>query len=218
MKPLKTKSLTMIEERLQDIDPETMRARVLESARAFKTSWLDLGQILYTVWTDKLFKDWGYSSFEGYTRKEIGIKKQTALKLLKSYEFLEKEEPAYLRAQYTGKGDASRLPALEAIDMLRRAARRKDLDREDIASLKKNVLEEGREVGEARKDLTALIRQREELAPDEARQKKRIALLRRFLSSLKAVIEEARVLKMLPAKTIKDADKLIADITKEIPH
>ncbi|MFH0840129.1 MAG: hypothetical protein V1883_03840, partial [Candidatus Omnitrophota bacterium] len=82
---LRTKSIEKIEQKMQDMDENSLRYQILEKVKNFKISWISLGQALYSVWKDKLYKEWGYMTFEAYTAKEIGIKKQTAMKLLRSY-------------------------------------------------------------------------------------------------------------------------------------
>jgi len=67
---------------------ELLRGQLVDLAKNFKTSWVQLGQALYPVWKDKLFFGWGHDKFEQYTQKELGLKKTTALKLLKTYFFV----------------------------------------------------------------------------------------------------------------------------------
>jgi len=207
-----------LEERIASTDPASLRHQVLKNVKGFKTSWIELGQSLYTVWKDKLYKDWGYTKFEAYTAKEIGIRKQTALKLLRSYLFLEKKEPHYLTKEYSAKADAALVPTYESIDALRLANNKKQLDRMDYENIKKNVLEKGKDAREVKKDLTALIRQREELLPEEAWQKKRLSLLKRSLSLLKSLKEEIKLAKVFSAQVPKDIDKLISKLESEMPH
>ena len=76
---MKTKSLERLEEKMTGIEEGSIRYRVLQSAKNFKTSWIDLGQALYSVWKDKSYKGWGYMTFDAYSQKEIGIKKATAI-------------------------------------------------------------------------------------------------------------------------------------------
>jgi len=216
METLKTKSLKGIEEKMESLDKGSLRYQILESAKNFKTSWVQLGQALYAVWKDKLYKEWSYSSFDAYTAREIGIKKQTALKLLRSYYFLEKEEPQYLRKDYAQTSSVAGLPNYESIDLLRRAKDRRVLDNEDYASLKKAIFEKGQDAGQIRKDLTVLMRQREELEPDEARRKRKFAVLKRFLGILKSLKEEAEASKLLPSPLIKEASELIKKLEAEI--
>lgn len=209
MEAAKTKSLRNIEEKMQDLDQNSLRYHVLESAKDFKTSWVELGRSLYSVWKDKMFKVWGYSTFEAYTGREIGIRKQTAMKLLKSYYFLEKEEPQYLKQDYVGSADAAKVPSYESVDALRLAKAKKELDEEDYAQLKSGVFEKGRDAREVKKDLTALIRQRQELDPQEAQEKRKYSTVKRLLGVLKSLKQEAETLKLLPAPLVKETAALI---------
>ena len=216
MERLKTKSLKNIEERMEGLDTSSLRYQILQSTKEFKTSWLNLGRALYSAWKDKLYKEWGYNKFEVYTSREIGIRKQTALKLLRSYYFLEKEEPQYLKSDYVESAQAAKIPGYESIDVLRLAKNKKMLDSQDYLNLKKEIFEQGKDYHEARRDLTAIIRQKEELGPEEAWQKKKMTTLRKFLSTLKSLKEEIETSKLLPLTFAKEAASLIKKIEAEI--
>ncbi|MFH1857087.1 MAG: hypothetical protein ABH836_07705 [Candidatus Omnitrophota bacterium] len=205
-----------IEATLDSADGNALRQRVLESAKKFKTSWIELAQALYTVWKDKLYKGWGYNTFDAYTSKEIGINKQTAMKLLRSYFFLEKEEPLYLKEDYNNSAQAASIPTYEAVDVLRRAQKRNLLDNSDYDDLKEKVLKKGQGASEVKKDLTALIRQREELEPEEAKRKREISTLKRFLSTLKSLKRDIVFLKLLPGNVLEKIDDLIVKIEDRI--
>lgn len=212
---VKTKSLENIEERMEQLDKNSFRYRVLGSAKNFKTSWIELGRALYTVFKDKLYKEWGFINFDTYTAREIGIRKQTAMKLLRSYYFLEKEEPMYLKEDYTHSQNVALVPSLESVDVLR-LAKNKKLDEEDYLEIKKQIFQKGRDTREVKKDLTALIRQRVELEPEEARKKRKVATLKRFLSTLKALKQELEINKLLPALILKEADSLIKKLEAQL--
>jgi len=216
MQNIKTKSIRVIEDKISALDGESIRRSILESAKGFKTSWISFGQALYTVWKDKLYKEWGYDKFETYTAKEIGIRKQTAIKLLRSYCFLEKEDPLYLKKDYNDETDTALVPTYESVDVLRLAHNKRGLDKEDYAKIKRSVLEMGKDPSAAKKDLTALMRQREELEPEEVWQKKRATLIRRFLTTLKSLVSQARASNMLSAKAIDDTQKIIDRIEAEV--
>lgn len=215
MSRIKTKSIENIERRMDGIDSKSLRYQVLQNVKDFKTSWIGLGQALYTVWKDKLYKEWGYNQFDTYTSKEIGVRKATAMKLLKSYYFLEKEEPKYL-----GKNPEditpAKVPSYETVDALRLASKRKDIDRADYVRMKENVLESGKDTRDVRAALTQLIKKREELEPEEARAKRRMAVIKRLISLLKSVRQEIKITKLLPVEIIKDADRLINKLESEI--
>ena len=221
MARLTTKSLAGIEQRLEEIDEGSIRHRILRSAKSFKVSWIDLGQALYTVWKDKLYREWDYATFEAYTAKELGVKKATALKLLKSYYFLEKEEPVYLQkeqaaAASTEASDVASVPSYESVNLLRLAKNKKTLDDDEYRGLKKDVFESGKDAGELRRSLAGLMRQREELEPEEARRKKRAAVLKRLVSTLKTLKTDIERSKLLPAALLKETASLIAKIEAEL--
>ncbi|MCX5678247.1 MAG: hypothetical protein NTY76_03970 [Candidatus Omnitrophica bacterium] len=216
MTKLTTKSLESISSKMEGIDKSSVRYRILQSAKNFKTSWMDLGQSLYAAWKDKLYKEWGYMTFEAYTGKEIGIKKATAMKLLKSYYFLEKEEPIYLQKENSDPVNASSVPSYESVNLLRLAKDKKKLDGVDYAALKKDVFAHGKDASEVRRSLTSIIKQREEMDPDEARIQKRLSTLKRSLATLKALKRDLEISKMLPAAVIKDISSIIVKIESEI--
>lgn len=157
-----TKLLDSLEQKMKDLDENSIRYHILQNAKDFKTSWIELGRALYTVSKDKLYKEWGYGSFDIYTQREIGIRKETAVKLLRSYYFLEKEEPDYLKKEYVESNPPNAIPSYESVDVLRQAKNKK-VDEDDDAAIKREVFENGKDAREIKKDLTAMIRQRDEL-------------------------------------------------------
>ena len=59
---------------------------------------------------------------------------------------------------------------------------------------------------EAKKDLTAFIRKRQELLPEQAQSKRKFATLNRLLGSLKALKRETEALKLLSAPLVRELD------------
>lgn len=216
MSNLRTRSLEAIEDKMKGIDTESLRYQILNNAKNFKTSWIDLGQALYTVWKDKLYKDWGFLTFDAYSSKEIGIRKNTALKLLKTYYFLEKEEPRVLDKGYAETKDASEVPSYESLDVLRLAKKKQLLDEDDYRRFKNDVLEKGRDAREVKKDLTALMKQREEIEPEEARKRKREATIKRLLTTLRSLKAEIEITKVLPSDVLKQTKTLIDRVEAEL--
>jgi len=213
---MKTKSIIELERKISSVEGDDMRKNILEAAKGFKTSWISFGQALYAVWKDRLYKQWGYDKFETYTLKEMGIRKQTAIKLLRSYSFLEKEDPLYLNCQYNAETDTALVPTYEAVDVLRLAKNKKGLDSFSYAAIRKSVLELGKDPSSVKKDLTALMKQQQDIEPEEAWLKKRTVILKRFVTTLKAIIAEARASNMISIKVINDAEKIADTIELEI--
>ncbi len=213
---MKTKSLERIEEKMGSVEEDSIRFRALRGAKNFKSSWIELGQALYSVWKDKAYKEWGYITFDAYTQKEIGIKKSTAMKLLKSYYFLEKEEPAYLDKEYSLTKSPATVPNYESVNLLRLAKDKNALDKDDYQRFKKDVLETGKDSGQVKRDITALMRQREELTPDQARQRHKMSVVKRIISTLKSLKTDAESRKFLPANLVKELAVLVGKLEKEI--
>ena len=216
MPPNVSKALKNIEAKMENLDINSLRYHILESAKNFKCSWIELGRSLYSVWKDKMYKEWGYVSFDVYVSREIGIRKQTAMKLLKSYYFLEKEEPQYLKNEYAVSTPPAHLPSYESVNLLRQAKNNKGLDENDYRDLKKEIFEKGRDAQELKKNLGVIIRSRQELDPEEAEEKKRRTVLKRLLGQLRLLKQEVAVLKLLSGPLIKDLDNLIKNIDQEI--
>jgi hypothetical protein len=193
MNETKNKSLKNIEEKMVGLDSGSLRYHILESAKNFKRSWIELGRSLYSVWKDKMYKEWGYVNFDIYVSREIGIRKQTAMKLLKSYYFLEKEEPQYLKADYADASKAAQIPSYESVDILRQAKNKKVLDEDDYNNLKKEIFEKGRDAQELKKNLGVIIRSRQELEPQAAQEKRKMATLRRLMGQLRMLKQEVEV-------------------------
>ena len=186
-----------------------LREEVKRTAKEFKAGWVGLGRVLHEVQKNRLFREWGYDTFEAYVKNEIGIKKTTALKLLRSYYFLEKEEPDYLNADYRKETSATKVPEYEAIDVLRRVKEKEDIDKGDYSKIRKSVFNDGVSATDVRKEITALMKQREERDPEEVHEKKRLSTLRRFISILKSLKQEIALNKSLPREVIQKIESLI---------
>ncbi|MDD3296924.1 MAG: hypothetical protein PHU64_06135 [Candidatus Omnitrophica bacterium] len=210
-----SQNLNDTQKTLADMDSEAIRGKVLQSARDFKDSWRNLAQALQFVWKDKLYKDWGYETFDQYTAREIKVRKHTAMKLISSYSFLEKEAPRYLLENDSASSkDVQIAPSYEAVAALQRA--KKNLDESDYENIKKEIFEEGKDAGQVKKDLTALIlKRRKEVDPENERIKENRIAINRFLGVLRAFRRDIGMLKLLPGHISKDIDSLIAKIEKE---
>jgi hypothetical protein len=216
MEEIKSKSLKNIEAKMENLDIHSLRYHVLESAKNFKCSWIELGRSLYSVYKDKSYKEWGYVSFDIYVSRETGIRKQTAMKLLKSYYFLEKEEPQYLKNEYAASAAPVNLPSYESVNILRQAKNNKGLNEDDYINLKKEIFEKGSDAQEIKRNLGVIIRQRQELDPEAADEKKRSTVLKRLLGQLRMLKREVAVLKLLSVPLIKDLDNLIKNIDQSL--
>lgn len=198
------------------ITADVIRDQLIQYSKDFKTCWVNLGQNLYPVYKDKLFRAWGFEKFEDYTEKELGVNKETATKLLKTYFFLEQEEPAYLSKDFQAERDAHQVPGYDAINVLRLARQKKELNKKDYDQLREAVFEKGQDVAEVRKDLVALMKQRKEVDPDEERQQRNLAALRKLANALKSFQKDMEVLKLSSPELVDEATALLKKLQEEI--
>jgi hypothetical protein len=178
-----------------------------------------LGQALYSVWKDKLYKKWGYEEFEAYARKEVGIRNETAQKLLRSYTFLEKEEPAFLRKEHNETLEARVIPTYEAVDVLRQAEAKKDkgLGKEGYSKIRKYVLTDGKDAKEAKKEMAAIVKDNNEGEEGEVNEDRQNAIIvKRFLTLLKGFHTAMSARGFVSREVIKETAELIKKIEEEL--
>lgn len=196
---------------------ETLRQQALDYSKDFKTSWINLGQTLYSIWRDKTFYTWGYEKFEHYTEKEVGLKKQVAMKLLKTYIFLEEEEPIYLKKEYAETRDASKIPSYEAVNILRLAKGKKELLKEDYQKLRNVIFEKGKDVSAVRKDLASIMKERKHVDPEQEREDRNLIAIRKVYNSLRSFKKDMEALKLVPDEILTTASELIDKLETQIP-
>ncbi len=196
-----------------ELDPQSFRYSVLEAARGFKSSWIDLGQLLYSVSKDKKYKDWGFLTFEAYCEKEVGIKQQTAMKMLKSYYFLEKEEPAFLKEAASEERTPTQIPGFESVNALRIAKESERLTPKQYEDLREDVMDGKKEEGELKKKIRYVLKSTgpNRTAEDDAAERK-TATVKRLLSNLNGAKTQINALDF-PPKVLKQIDVLIELLT-----
>ena len=213
----RTNAISKLESNMATIEQGSFRYEILNCAKTFKSSWLELGQHLMTVYKDKLYKEWDYLTFEAYCSKEIGIRKETGLKLLRSYYFLEKEEPQFIQKEYLESASSSQSPSYEAVNVLRQVKMNKDLSIADYEKMKRHVFEEGkadRDVKDVYKAMIKSVRQEEN--PEEAHENRRIAYLRRMIGALSSIKKEIKMNNFLSDKIVSEIESIIDKVEAEL--
>ena len=188
------------------LEPESFRYQVLDSAKRFKSSWIELGQFLFTVYKDKRYKDWEYLTFEAYCAKEIGIRQNTAVKLLKSYSFLEKEEPEFVRSEALSERKPDRIPSYEAVNTLRLAHENERITEDQYEGLRQDILEDVKEDSEIKKKIKYILKSGAKSSAASPEDKnaslKKLAL---YLKNYKSDVSSLEV----PPKILKKLDELL---------
>ncbi len=209
-----SRAIQRLEEKIAGLEPGTIRYETLEAAKRFKSSWIELGRVLWTVWKERKFREWGYLTFEAYCSKEIGIRSATAKKLLHSYYFLEKEEPTVL--ERLTEDSPKNLPNVDSVNLLRLLSKRQDaVPPEGYQQIRSYVLEKGREVPEIRREVRSLL-EAAEPDPEAARTSRRQASIRRMIGVLKGMAHELAVAKLVPAKLLTEISALIRKLEEAL--
>jgi hypothetical protein len=195
---------------------EVLRTQILDYSKRFKTSWLELGQNLYSVWRDKLFQAWNFDKFEDYCEQEVGLKKSIALKILKSYIFIEEEEPAYLNKDFNEDREPPRVPGYEEINVLRNARNKKELTKDDYHHLRNQVFEKGQQAGDLRKELATIMKERKPVDPEEERDKRKAIALKRIVHNLKVFKKDMDTLQLIPDDLISESEALALKLEEHI--
>ena len=195
---------------------EEIRDKTLQTAKSYKASWIELGRYLQTIYKDKMYKGWGFLAFETYCKKELGMKEAMASKIIKSFSFLETEEPKLTKPEFFQKEESRPVPDLDALNTLRLAKANKNIPQEDFADIRESVLEKGAGQQEIRAKVKQIIEDAQDTTSMEFRKSKRNAVLRRALSSLIAVQRECAQSKMVPDYLIKQISDLAVKLEDQL--
>jgi len=193
-----------------------LRDKIAQIAKRHKASWIELGQYLKVVHKDKLYKGWGFLSFEVYCQTELAIKNATAVKLIKSYSFLEKEEPHYVRPDFREEAKPKAVPDFNSVNLLRLAKHNADIAPQDYAQIRKVVLDNCREPKEVRAEINKVITPVEEDDSPEVRRQRRNSAIRRLTRWLERAKEEMAREKLLPAFLFRQMDDLKAKLEDQL--
>ncbi len=136
-----TRTEAAMAERLESLEPGTKRYEVLSIAIEFKRSWIHLARHLTEVRNEALYKEWGYRTFEAYVQHELYIRRDTATKLVRSFDFLSSHERSTLRAAEDLDQDhaIAPLPNFQALDILAEARNNPNLTERDYKEIRDTV-------------------------------------------------------------------------------
>ena len=205
---MESKAIQRLEEKMADLQPGSLRHQALEAAKRFKASWIDLGRMLWTVYREKKFREWGYLTFEAYCAREIGIRAQTAKKLLHSYYFLEKEEPGTLKRLASEAAPAA-LPSADSINLLRLLKNREEVPAADYQKVRSYVLEKGKEAQEVRREVQSLLEENKKTDPEAVQEARTKSAVRRMIGTLKALRRQLSGGGLVPKKVLDEVEGVV---------
>lgn len=189
-------TLGRIDRKLEGLDPESLRSRVLVSLRRFRSSWVELGRLLTEVAYGGDYKEWGYDDFEVYCARELGLKRPTVQKLMVSYNYMRSHEPDRLaRAAAPDDTEAASVPDYQTVELLHRARQREAIPETEMAALHRAAFEEEEEETDLRKRIREHLRpdpDAETVASANQRRRKEIESILRTARQLREKLARAR--------------------------
>lgn len=188
---------------MSSVDP-SFRQTVQLAAKRFKSSWVELGKLLTKVLNEGLYEQWGFPSFETYCLSELRIKKQTAMKLTRNFNFLEKHEPQVMKTPEL----AEAAPAFEVVEVLAQAEERGQLSASEYKSIRDSIWNQERPTSELRRELVEKFPAPEPKVSDTAEFKRLWGLSKRLHAELAAN-------KKVP-QAIAERAKALADDLEEL--
>lgn len=210
---MESKSLNRLAEKGLQAAGDTFRLQILEAARQFKSGWMDLGRLLFQVQRDHAYRRWGYPSFEAYCGQEIGIRRATAVKLLRSYYFLEQEEPAVLQqAERASSNGPRKIPSVESVALLSRVKKSEHVSPQDYADIRHTALS-GEDPARVREKVRYVLRNSQSAA-----QKSQDVLTRRkrifqVLGQLRALVKDTP---QAPRAILKELDAIEHELSEAL--
>ena len=213
---MESKAIQRLEERMSNLPAGSLRRETLEAAKRFKSSWIELGRMLWTVYREKKFREWGYLTFEAYCAKEVGIRAPTAKKLLHSYYFLEKEEPSTLQRLDAETAPAA-LPSPDSVNLLRLLKNRKEIPAADYQKVRGYVLEKGKEVQEVRREVKSLLQENAKADPAAVEEARIRSSVRRMIGTLRSLRQQLSGADLVPKKILDDMEGLVKRLEGLLP-
>ena len=198
------------------MEQDELRDKVVEVARRHKASWIELGQYLHTIQKNKIYKYWGYLEFDNYCQKELGIKPTTALKMTRSYLYLEREEPRVIESHHANEENPRTIPSYESVNILRLARKNPLLQEKDMATIREHVFDEAREPKEVRAHVRRLLSDREVKDSGEVRKSRRNSAIKRLISVLNNTRKELENEKLLPVHLLNQIDELSTKLQDQL--
>jgi len=187
--------------RSDQIPAGSLRHNLLLTARRFKSIWFELGALLVRARDEASYEEWGYPTFEDYCWKELRIRRQTALKLTRSYSFLHRHEPKAALSQEMSR----RAPRFEVVEVLAEAEERGELSPEQYEAIRDSIWSSDKTISELKRDFSERF---PTLAPsgERPRQPRRLAYASRKLA------EDLASCRQAPRAIVERAAALAEDV------
>lgn len=149
-----TEALSRREQTLLEQGADPLRIEILQRARRFKRSWLDMAEALLQVKASQAFKGWGYEDLYAYCEEELLIKRRTVDKLTGSFSTIKQHAPQVLEEERDMP-----IPNYDAVDYFKKVMDTPETPHppEVVEELRTAVFEEGQPANMLRKHFNPIF-------------------------------------------------------------
>src|SRR3989338_4615000 len=130
------------------------------------------------------------------------------MKLLRSYSFLEREEPRFLKKQTIEERKPTQIPSYESVNALRLAKESERISEDDYETLREDVMDNVKEDAEVKKKIKYILKSNAPKATPEEKEERKVQIVVKFLSQLRTARHEMGLLSF-PTKIVKQIDDLV---------
>ncbi|MCA9534677.1 MAG: hypothetical protein KC593_13390 [Myxococcales bacterium] len=202
-----------------------VRLDLVQRARLFKRSWVEMANALVFVRDRSYYLDWGYEDFYAYCSTELQMRRPTVDKLTGSFVALSRHAPNVLERD----GVSEKIPTCDAVDYFAKALRGEPANDgtpyvepsdDVIAELRAAVFEEGKPVQALRRQFNPLLHPRTDARERSQVIDKAHSAVRRLTKTLGQIegLSAARVEQVQGALLAlqADLDALLAQAKQEL--
>lgn len=210
--------LGALAESLASKGDDGQRLELVQRARRFKRSWVEMAEALSWVRDTRAFERWGYPDMHAYCQEELQIRGSTVDKLTGGFAALQTHAPQVLRRD----GVAQSIPTVDAVDYFAQAlspsqnAKRPIPEPTDevIQELKAAVFDDNKPVAVLRREFNPVLRPKPDGADGLERMEKATAAAKR-LSSLVGNIDDLSP--EVVASVERALGKLVVELDELVP-
>jgi len=220
MGPMATvhEKLDALAETLSKKGDDGQRLELVQRARRFKRSWIEMAEAISWVRDTGAYERWGFATLHDYCRDELHIRGATVDKLTGGYATLRTHAPQVFRRDGVGQ----EIPTVDAVDYFAQALNPKKNDKRPIPEpaddvireLKTAVFDENKPVAVLRREFNPVLRPKPDGAEALERMEKASAAARR-LSSLVEKIDDLSP--EVVTRVHRTINKLVGELDELIP-
>jgi hypothetical protein len=212
--PTVHEKLDALAETLRHKGDDAQRLELVQRARRFKRSWLEMAEALLFVRDTRAFARWGYPDLHTYCKDELQIRGATVDKLVGGYATLKEHAPEVLARD----GVAQPIPTIEAVDYFAQALRPQNdarlLSRDEppetvMRELKAAVFDDAKPVAVLRREFNSLLHPKPDGAEALERMERASAAARRLLALVPQIDD-------LSPDLVKKVEKSVAALADEL--